>query len=430
MSNPDAISRRIREARRKRGLSQAQLARPELSDSYISLIESGSRIPTPAVLEIIATKLGCSVDYLLHGISSEDTTSFRNRLNTAKELLRTGARQEARERYVELLADPNIAQVPELLREGEYGLALASEACGDLEEAIRILIALREKRYDSLTDDQRIGTALALTRCYRDRGETGMAIEVAEQEISAMLGKGWTDHLIELGATLLSSYYVRGDLLRAEQYAADLLAAAEALGTARAIVAANWNAAWLAEMTGRYQEALPLISRAWQMKSELDDPRHSARLRVAYAAIRLIVQPSEALTCREQLLIAEQELQESSASTLDLADCLRLLAQAEIELGHADAAVKYALRALDVNGDSSSELRADTLTLLGQAYLMLGRVNDADATLKTTVEVLAHEPATRTTAETWLMVAAVLQGIGDPEGSQLAYQRAMECGGV
>ena len=62
-----------------------------------------------------------------------------------------------------------------------------------------------------------------------------------------MIEKGWTDHLIELGATLMSVYFERGDLLWAEQYATQLIAAAEKLGTPRAIVATNWNAAIVAE---------------------------------------------------------------------------------------------------------------------------------------------------------------------------------------
>jgi transcriptional regulator with XRE-family HTH domain len=53
------VGERIKAIRRQRGLSQAQLAHPELSDSYVSLIESGKRTPTPAVLELLAQKLDC-----------------------------------------------------------------------------------------------------------------------------------------------------------------------------------------------------------------------------------------------------------------------------------------------------------------------------------------------------------------------------------
>src|SRR4051794_36964665 len=55
-----SLGHRIRATRISRGLSQAQLALPELSDSYVSLIESGKRVPTPDVVRLLARKLGCS----------------------------------------------------------------------------------------------------------------------------------------------------------------------------------------------------------------------------------------------------------------------------------------------------------------------------------------------------------------------------------
>ena len=77
----------------------------------------------------------------------------------------------------------------------------------------------------------------------------------------ALLGAGrpaWNDDLVELGATLLGAYIVRGDLLRARQFSGELLSAAEMLNTPRATVAACWNAAVVADLTGRGEEALSM----------------------------------------------------------------------------------------------------------------------------------------------------------------------------
>jgi transcriptional regulator with XRE-family HTH domain len=430
VTSQDLISKRIKELRHQRGLSQAELAHPELSDSYISLIESGSRTPTPAVLELLATKLGCSVSYLINGVTAEELEELELSLRYARMALENGETREARRRYSELLADPNVSRVAGFQQEVEYGLALSTEACGDLDEAIPILVRLRQKYADTLTDERRIASAVALSRCYRERGETAAAIEVAEQEISRTIKDGWTDHLIELGSTLLSSYYGRGDLLRARQYASELLSAAEALGTPRAIVAANWNAAIAADIAGQGDEALPLAERAWAVQSEIGEPRNLARLRMEYAHIRLRNRPDEAEECREQLLRAERELRESSASTIDLAGCLYILGKAEINLGNIEQAVEYALKSIELNKEISPELRAETQVLLGQAYLMLGRLDEAATEIKAAMEVLVKEQPTRMTAEIWLTVAAVLDGIGDQEGSAFAYQRAMECGGL
>jgi len=430
MPDPEVIGRRIKEVRQRRGLSQAQLAHPELSDSYISLIEGGSRTPTPTALEIIARKLKCSVDYLVRGIESEEIERIRSILDSARQALEAGNKSEARHLYNKALSEPNITRLPELRNSAEYGLALTVEASGDLENAIRILLELRDKHLDSLSDELRIGSALALSRCYRDLGQFDLAIQVAEKEIAAKVGKGWTDHLIELASTLLSSYYGRGDLLRAEQYAAQLLATAETLGTPRAIIAANWNAAQLARMTGKGEEALARMERAWAERSNYGDVRNRARLLVAYAGLRIDVRPGEAAECRELLLQAERELRESPAGSLDLVDCFHLLAIAEIELGHADEALRYALKALEENGGTSTELTASIQVRIGQAHLMLNQREEATAAVRSAADVLVNEPRTKSTAETWLEAAALLQELGDYEGSRTAFQHAMECSGV
>lgn len=429
MTTRDLISKRIKEMRLRRGLSQAQLAHPELSDSYISLIESGSRTPTPAVLELIASKLDCSVSYLVNGVHAEEMEELELTLRYAQMALENGEAAEARKQYADLLNNPALASLTSLWLDAQYGAALAAEACGDLQEAVSILTRLRETADDSMTRERRIAIALALSRCYHDLGETGLAIEVAEKEINQMSGTGWTDELIELGSTLLASYFDRGDLLRAHHYAKELLAAAEALGTPRAIVAANWNAAHVADLLGKGDEAVPLAERALVVQSENGDPRNLARLRTAYAAIRLRNRPEESTACRDVLLRAERELRESASSKLDLALCLQHLAIAEMELGRVEQAVDYASRSMELL-ENHPDVRAEVQIILGQAQLLLGRREEAIAQVNAAIKVLEQGPIHRTMAESWLTAAAILEDAGDQENSALAYMRAMECGGL
>jgi transcriptional regulator with XRE-family HTH domain len=48
-------------------MTRSQLAGPDLSESYISLIESGQCKPTPLVVGLLAERLDCSVSYLEWG---------------------------------------------------------------------------------------------------------------------------------------------------------------------------------------------------------------------------------------------------------------------------------------------------------------------------------------------------------------------------
>ncbi|SDR06759.1 helix-turn-helix domain-containing protein [Thermostaphylospora chromogena] len=425
MTGQDLIGQRIKAMRRQRGLSQAQLAHPELSDSYISLIESGKRTPTAAVLELLASKLDCSLSYLVNGVTAEQLQELELELNYAKIALDNGEVQEARRRYGELVADPNLAGLAQLRQEAEYGLALAMEACGDLDAAVATLNGLRASAADTMTPERRIAVTMALSRCYRERGDLAAAVQVGEQILCGPVRPAWTDELVELGATLLSAYLARGDLLRAGQFAAELLAAAEVLNTPRAIVAANWNAAITAEHCGRGEEALPLVERALAVQGEIGEPRNLARLRLAYAILLLRVRPSEAATCRDLLLRAQRELTDSAASTIDNTRCTLYLARAELALGRPEEALRLIEGISEVLAGTSNETRAEGRILLGQTLAALGRREEASRELAAAEEWLRRAPVTRQTAASWAALAEIRADLDDHDDCVEAYQRAL-----
>ena len=430
MSSQDLVGQRIKTVRRQRGLSQAQLAHPELSDSYVSLIESGKRTPTPAVLELLAAKLECSLTYLLNGVTAEQLEELELGLRFARMALENGEVEEARTRFAELRADPSLAGLDQLRLDTEYGYALAVEACGDLAEAIEVHERLLASDDEELTEERRLAIALALCRCYREQGDLSAAVRVGEQALGRQDRTTWTDELVELGATLLLAYIERGDLLRARQFAGELIAAAEQLGTPRATVAACWNAAIVAEQTRRGDEALALAERALAIHSETGDARNLARVRSAYAYLLLRVRPEEAETCREMLLRAKRELAESSASLTDRALCNVYLAKAELALGNHAKAAECATAALENLPESARGVRAEARLVLGHAYMRLGREDAAAAELAAAAEWLDKAPVTRSVTQGWVTAAAALEHLDDAEASATAYRRALAGAGL
>ena len=411
-------------------MSQAQLAHPELSDSYVSLIESGKRTPTPAVLELLAAKLQCSLTYLLNGVTAEEMEELELRLRYAKLALENGEVEEARTRFAELRADPKLAGLARLRLDTEYGYALALEACGDIAEAIEIHERLLESTEEELTEERRVAISLALCRCYRDLGDLSAAVRIGERTLGRPDEITWNDGLVELGATLLMAYIERGDLLRARQFSGELLAAADRLGTPRAIVAACWNAAILAEQTRRGDEALALAERALAIHSENGDARNLARVRGAYAGLLLRVRPEEAETARDLLLRVRRELTESSASRNDRALCDVELARAELILGDNAKAAEYAKAALDTLTQSARGIRAEARLMLGHAYMGLGRTAEAAAELAAAAEWLDKAPVSRSNTQSWVVAATALERLQDVEGSTTAYQRALAGAGL
>lgn len=427
MTTSDLIGLRIKTVRRQRGLSQAQLAHPELSDSYVSLIESGKRTPTPAVLELLAQKLDCSLSYLLNGVTAEQMEDIELSLGYANMALENGEVQEARARFAELLGNHNLAGLTSLRQDTQYGLALALEACGELEEAISMLSRLQA---EDLGSERHSGVAIALCRVYRLSDRLSDAIKVGEAVLGGPSRPAWNDGLIELGATLLLAYLHSGDLLRARQFAAELLNAAEMLNTPRAIVAAYWNAAAVAESTGHGEEALTFAERALAIQSENGHPRNLARLRVAYAFLKRRVSPEAVDEVRDMLNRAEEQLAETSASTLDRANTKVELARTEIMAGNLEQAIAHGRAAQDLMPPTARAQEAEAHLMLSRAYGGLGRTAEAENELAAVCEWLTPLPDSRRVAGTWYAAAETMEQLGDADGAAEAYQRALACVGL
>ncbi|MEU8200022.1 helix-turn-helix transcriptional regulator [Streptosporangium sp. NPDC049046] len=430
MTGQDLVGQRIKTVRRQRGLSQAQLAHPELSDSYVSLIESGKRTPTPAVLELLAEKLDCSLTYLINGVTAEQMQEIELALSYAQMALDNGEVVEARNRYAELLADSGLAGLPQLRQDAEYGLALATEACGDLDQAIVLFSGLHESDTTVVSPERHIAVAVALSRCYREKGDLTRAMQVPEQILTGAVRPAWTDGLMRLGGQLLAAYVDRGDLLRARQFSAELIAAAELLGTPQALTLAHWEAAIAAVEAGYGDQAVTHVERALAIQSEHGDARRLARLRSDYAQVLLIVRPMEAETWRNALLKAEKELAESSASLIDKMRCAMNLVRVELLLARPDRAEKHMNFVCGLLDGMPKALQAEARLLHGETLAALGMQAEASRELSAGAECLEQAPETRFTAHAWLTAARVLERIDEPDRSVDAYKRAMACVGL
>ncbi|MEV0615830.1 helix-turn-helix transcriptional regulator [Nonomuraea sp. NPDC050404] len=427
MTTSDLVGLRIKTVRRQRGLSQAQLAHPELSDSYVSLIESGKRTPTPAVLELLAQKLDCSLSYLINGVTAEQMEDIELALGYARLALENGEVQEARTRFAELLANNNLTGLTTLRQDTEFGLALATEACGDLDEAISILLGLRE---EDLPTERRIEVMMVLCRAHRDSERLTEAVEVGEQMLAGSARLPWSDSLVELAATLLSAYMWRGDLLRARQFAAELLNAADALGTPRSIVAANWNASLVAQVTGHHEEALSFAERAMAMQAETGQPRGLARMRLSLLRVRLRARPMESEAVRDLLRASVAEFEQTSTSMIDRARVHVELANAEYMSGDFDKAVEHATIGRSLAPEFKHVLGAEAGLLLSRVYNAVGRHEEAAEHATSVHDWLTPLPDSRRSASTWFATAETIEALGDADGAVEAYQRALACAGL
>jgi transcriptional regulator with XRE-family HTH domain len=286
-----AFGKKLRTLRLENGLTQADLAGGPVSTSYVSRIESGSRIPSVETVRYVAAKLGVTAEELLSVDTSENSWNV-----TAAEIST-------------LLADKDFPAVIDALH--PYGADLSAR----LPEgwAWQMLWA-RSRAHTELQDGQGRRTDLhqmvALTRKWdspsllarllvdlsdsaRVVGDIGEALAAAEEALSIV------NHISPVINTLRIQCFLA---LMAAQTEAGLLHQAitkvpQVLDAARDAspsmkARAYWSCSSVKVRQGAFREGKELINLAISTMPSRDDLLGWARLRMA--AISLHLRCSEA----------------------------------------------------------------------------------------------------------------------------------------
>lgn len=423
MTGDVVIGRRVKTARQRMGLSQLQLARPELSDSYLSLIESGKRMPSPEVVALLARKLDCSQSYLLYGVTTEQ---IHQRLSSAHAALARGDAAQARAGYVQLLSEQALVTMAALLPQAAEGLARCAYSTGELNEAIALLNQVRDRDLAQLSAEQELRLACVVSACHRRQGDITAAVRVAEEALQRAAQPGWSEELVQLGAELVVGYTERGDLLWAGQFCAELVAAAESLGTPSALVSAHHAAAALAAETGRCAEALGHITRAVAVQPSTASPGQLPAGSGDYTQIMLLCSPEQAPALR-QILIQQADLLTGAQVRLEMVRCAMHLARVELVLDRPERAEDHLARILTRVHDLPQDIAVEAHLLSGQTMAELGRFDDAARELAEVIGWLRQVSASRWAAQMWLAAAQLLERAGEGVRSVEAYQQAMDC---
>lgn len=428
MTSVTDIAARIRAERIRLGLSQTTLAGDDFSPSYISLIEAGRRTPTDAALTVLASRLGTTADYLRHGENAPSEERARMEIGFARVALANGAAQEARDR---LLALDLSTIAPRHHVEALQALAAAHDALGEIEAAVGVLEPLLTQARDErrLLDVATLGTSLVAS--YHEAGDLVRGAELGETLLTELEAGGvaGTDEHLRLAATLLWTYYERGDLLFATHRASALIQLAEAQGSRRGRGSIYWNAALVAEGRGDLAEARRLTERALAYLSEGEVSRDVPRLRLHYGWLLLRSDPPEPAAALEQLDRARAEL-DLVGSDLERARCDFESGRAFLLLGDALRAEELARSGLDRLDDEAALDVCNGNVLLGDTYAARDDVTEATRLYQWAADRLAMMSATRQAASVWRSLGDRMLRYGDLEGAVRAYDAALRDVGI
>jgi len=406
------LATRMKDLREKAGLTKTALARPRYTPSHVSQIESGRRNPSPEALQFFSARLGVSPRFLATGVPDGAEQELRHTLEEARRAVVQGSLADAERLASNVIARAAEFSLPSLRTRALVVLGDARVKGRLLREAIE---AYEEALDGDLPDRDRGMTVASLAAAYRAMGDLTYAGELVEAHLKLERGAPLdAGVLAELQTTLVSIYFERGEVVRAERTAERAVAAAEQDASADIRAKAYWNASRILAEARRWEDALELAQRARIILEHEEDRRRVGRLHNAYAYLCLEADPPRTSEAAGHLDRAEVLLADSSPA--DLAYVFEERGRLALLEGSPAAALRWADAA--IAGAGSDELEAARSRYLkGRALALLGRRNEAEGAFKEAADAFERLGARQQEASTWRELGELRLSVGDMEGA-------------
>jgi tetratricopeptide (TPR) repeat protein len=356
VDSAEALAGRLREARRRAGLSQRSLARDICTPAYVSRLEKGERIPSLQLLRRLASRLGVDADELASGVPNGSADPLLD----AELAFRLGEVEEAESLFTAALQVDSRS----VRARGLAGLAEIAYAKGEHRQAIDLL-----DEASSIHPSGSVAVADTLGRAYAHVGELETAIGVFEKALEDTRSRGDSMEVLRFSVLLANALIDAGRYGRATELLGDALAA-----TADAhdpIVQARiwWSQSRLHENQGDSETAVRYARRALQTLALTEHSGYTARAHQLLAHIELDRgNAAEAL----ELLKTGYPLVERSGNRYERAMFRIEQARALAQLGQGEEAASLAMEASGSIAESSPSDAARGYALVAEVFAGLG----------------------------------------------------------
>lgn len=342
------LGSRIRQARRIRGLTQTDVARPNLTKSFISLLESGRTYPSVGTLVALANRLQTSMALLLLDTPQLPREAALNLLTLAR-----------------LMAESAPGQADRLLGGVEVLSADSDELRAELMLARGDIASIQAKLKEAL---RWFEETLTWARKRRLRGYEPRAL-----------------------ARLAYLDLRHGDDAAARQRLEEALAQFRATKTLRSVEGCDAMLAHgeILSRQGKTGRALRVLEEVAQVAQRQDLPLTLARAYVASA--RTHIESGRSQQAAGPLRSAKDAL-EGADDSPELSATLRALGRLLSETGSlqdAQAVLQHALQVQERLRETRS--RAATLDEMARVLLRLGRIGEAQTNAKSALEMAKEQ---------------------------------------
>lgn len=433
------VGTNIREVRTKLGMTQAQLAAPEFSISYISAIERGKIRPSLKALSILARRLDVPLTFLLEGSPAGAAEARAVGYSPAD----AGPDQRI---DVDLLQAEVLVQQNEYKQAGQLLAPIQPErvttdqvyrlyllrgevhlAAGEYQEAV---VELRNavSQGEALNDSEFIERARNLLgRAYFALYNYTLAMENHLRCNSAIENGQIPDPVFALDvySSLANDYFRLGDLEKSIVYYHKALGMLDEMNRDSKSFAYKYM-----EISQHYKTIGKLTTaREYAMRSlAIYEMRDEQRL-VGMTHERL----GKALEKQNDLDGAEREYREAIAIESELNDevassvCHTALAELLLKRGQTEEAEREAVTALDfARASNDAQTQGQALIALAQIRHQGGDFASADQLFSDALEMLDSSNAHEIAASAYFRYANLLEERGDVQRSLSAIKKAYE----
>lgn len=366
------LGNRIRQVRRIRGLTQTDLAQPNLTKSFISLLESGRTYPSVGTLVALASRLQTSLALLL----LEDADLPRETTLTLLNLSRA-------------LAARGLVSVDDLLAAAE---ALSTQA-----------------------DDLRAEIILTRGDIAAAQGRVTEAGKILTDALSWVRKRRLRAYEPRIIARLASYAQQQGDTGAARTHLEEALNQFRATRTLRSVDGCDAMLAYAGVLTegGRPARALRVLLDVARVAERQDLPLIRGRAYIGMARAHL--QAGRAHDASDALRHAKDALEDVTDS-VELVRTLRALADLQAAAGHhqdAHASLQQAVRLVEKSPDA--RLRAAVLADLARVLAQLNKYDDALGAARAALDLLRAHPDAHQRGRLLVTMARVTRALKRPK---------------
>ena len=421
------IGGRVRDGRITLGLTQADLGGDRFSKEYVSQVELGKTRPSDAALEWFSARLGiaraelegdfgpaalaASEAALVRAEAAIEAHRHADALQTLESMRggvmrsRGGGRLELRHALARGWALHLVGQLPEAAAELDRARALA-EAGDDADRALALyrLGVVRFKMGSHATALSALDESL---RC----------ATAAERPSDALRAR-----ILNARAKIRRR---QKDFTAAAEDITAALELAHGLGDDRVLAETYLDASLVAERRHEYGLAREYAERSKALFERIADHEYVGKLLNNLGQLRAITgRPEEAVPLlREAFRIAVEQ-----DNRIDAAFAASSLASARLHTGDAEGAIESANRAIELLG-ARAEYRQEegnARLVMGRAHLACDRIDEAERSFTAAADCFTAVESISHMAGAWVAIGDVAAQRGDSARAADLYRRAAE----